>query len=134
MRLAKNFLFDVRGGKLKINDLEKFTETYKKLEGKSGFLCIQEVFKQRSLEQNKYYWGVVIPTSAEYHGYTHEEMHEAFKFKFLRDLQGSLDLPKIRSTTELSTVEFVEYVEQIKLFEAENGVVIPDPDEVTVYD
>ena len=39
-------------------------------------------------------------------------------------------MPKVKSTTKLSTKEFNEYIEQIQVWAAsEHGVVIPDPNE-----
>jgi len=133
-KIAKNFLFKVEQGKMTLDDPAKFRENLKHFEGRSGRLCIQEVFRKRSTDQNEYYWGVVIAISSEYYGYTPEEMHEAFKYRFLRDLESREDLPRIKSTTELSTVEFMDdYCKHIQKFAAEDGVYIPDPNEVTLY-
>ncbi len=83
--------------------------------------------KNRSAQQNKYYWGVVIPMMGEYCGYNQQEMHEALKMKFLRRDHGN-GLPTVRSTTVLNTVEFNDYVEEVCRFAAmEFGLVIPDP-------
>jgi hypothetical protein len=36
-------------------------------------------------------------------------------------------LPTVRSTTDLDTAEFVEYIEQCRRLGAEMGVIIPSP-------
>ena len=48
------------------------------------------------------------------------------KMKFLR-IHEDTDLPSVRSTAKLSTVEFAEYVEQVRRLAAEMGCYIPDP-------
>ena len=86
-------------------------------------------YKKRSGNQNNYYWGVIIEYSREFFGYTAEEMHEAFKWQFLR--QGSPELPTVRSTAskEFTTEDAEKYYEQIRVFMSEYGVVIPLPNE-----
>ena len=50
---------------------------------------------------------------------------------FLRD--ESREIPTLKSTTQLSTVEMNEYWEKIQQFAAEKlGLVIPDPNQVEV--
>jgi hypothetical protein len=86
---------------------------------------------KRSLPQNNYYWGVIIDISRDYFGYSSDEMHEAFKWKFLR--QGSPDLPTVRSTAskDFTTRDAEDYYEQIRIFMAGYGVIIPLPKEET---
>ena len=61
-------------------------------------------------------------------GFTPQEAHDAVRYKFLTDMTG--ELPRVKSTTELSTVEFMEYIAEIQRFGAEYlDVYIPDPNE-----
>ena len=88
-------------------------------------------YKKRSQKENNYYWGVVIEISRKFLGYSPEEMHEAFKFQFLRC--GSVDLPTVKSTAskEFSTKDAENYYEQIRIFMAsEYNCIIPLPNEV----
>ena len=87
-------------------------------------------YKKRSNGQNNYYWGVIIEISRNYFGYTSEEMHEAFKWQFLR--HGSSELPTVKSTAhkDFKTVDAENYYEQIRIFMAGYGVNIPLPNEV----
>jgi hypothetical protein len=88
---------------------------------------------KRSTEQNAYYWSVIIPPLAEHCGYSHDEMHEALKAKFLGQEDMSRGLLRIGSTTKLSTTEFADYVERITVWAAgELGVVISAPERVVV--
>ncbi len=67
---------------------------------------------------------------AEYCGYEPEEMHEALKVRFLLKHGFSNEtttLPTIRSTTDLTTAEFSEYVDQCRRLAAEMGIIVPDP-------
>ena len=85
--------------------------------------------KVRSLDQNAYYWGVVIELMSDETGFTTEEMHEALKQKFLMIEKNGMKFP--RSTSSLTTGEFSEYVEKCKMFAAEwLGIFIPDAERI----
>lgn len=74
----------------------------------------------RSNAQNRYLRGVVYGTIVKETGNNPEELHYFFKHKFI-------DTPdKFPSTKELNKDEFVEYVEKIKDFMAEQWIIIPD--------
>jgi hypothetical protein len=76
------------------------------LEGKRIELVIRKRRSQRSLQQNKYYFGVVVEILANYCGYTTDEMHSALKIKFLSDHQeDEKGLIKIGSTAALTTAD-----------------------------
>ena len=77
--------------------------------------------------QNRWYWSCVVGIPAGEIGYLPEEMHEAFKWMFLRKSEDRTKPPTVRSTTTLTTQEFSEYVEKCRQWCAENGYVIPDP-------
>ena len=80
--------------------------------------------------ENGYYWAVVIPILCAHFGYAPDEMHEALKFKFLR-IGGTDALPKIKSSTQLSTFEWEEFMERIRVWANQDfNVYIPCPNEV----
>lgn len=86
---------------------------------------------QRSLKQNRAYFGLIIEAIAESCGYTKDEAHEAVAWKFLRVGEPDALLPKRRSTSDLSTKEFEDYCAQVKQFAVEKlGLFIPDPNQV----
>ena len=61
-------------------------------------------------------------------GMTKDQAHDALRQKFLT-VPGDGPLKVIRSTTELTTVEMMEYVDKRVLFAAEwLHIVIPPPD------
>lgn len=115
-------------GKFIPNNPTAFRLEFAKREGKDIDVSVNPHKKHRSNPQNAYYWGIVIDIISGATGFTPKESHDAMRVKFLTDMQG--DLPRVKSTTELSTVEFMDYVAQIQQFGAEYlEVYIPDPDE-----
>lgn len=86
--------------------------------------------RQRSLPQNSWYWGVVLPVIAHETGHSAEELHEIFKRMFLtrkiiKYRNKDFQLPG--TTTDLNTMEFSEYVERVRAEAALMGINIPDP-------
>lgn len=81
---------------------------------------------KRSVRQNNYYWGVFLPAIAEETGERNlDRLHELFKGLFLtKEIVMVLGKPvrMEKSTTELSTLEFSQYIMAI---EAETGVAAP---------
>jgi hypothetical protein len=101
-----------------------------RLEGKEITLTLKRWAKQRSSPANRYYWGVVIAMFAEHLGYdVPEELHHELKRKFLA-VDPDAALVKVRSTADLTDVEFREYVEQVRRLAAEYSCPIPGPNEV----
>ena len=86
--------------------------------------------RMRTLRSNRYYWGCVLKYISEYTGFTIEETHSAMKELFLSEENLQLGIKKIKSTTKLTTKEFSEYIEKIKLWAGEKlGVIIPESGE-----
>ena len=104
---------------------------FSKREGKRVNVTVSTYKKHRSNPQNSYYFKVVVGLIAEEIGDTLENTHEALKAKFLYDMSG--ELPKVRSTTDLSTVEFDEYMEAVKRWASEYlNIYIPDPELIDI--
>lgn len=129
--LTPKFKGTVKEGKL-ILDKQSLYEIYLgNLEGKNIELVIKQEKKTRSIKQNALLWsyyGLIITESGNYH-ITPQELHDAFKIKFLPprliDFRGDeLLIPS--SSTELSTGEFTDFISQI---EAYTGIPCPNPDE-----
>lgn len=107
-------------------------------EGSEVEIAITLLRATRSVQQNRWYWGVCIHLLSEYTGYSPEEMHEFLKAKFLPKHLAVMNGNGVvvdhyvigGSTRALNTVEFKEYTEAIQQWAAEDvGVVIPDPNE-----
>jgi hypothetical protein len=125
---SRIFRGKVGNGRLWLELRDDFAKLIQTLEGKDIEVILRKQRKQRSLNQNSWYWGCIIPLLSEHCGYDAEEMHGALKERFLRDREHETNgLVKIRSSTSLDTAEFTEYVESCRRLAAEMGVVIPDP-------
>ena len=87
--------------------------------------------KNRSNDQNKYYWGVVIEMIADHCGYTkddHASVSDELKSKFL-GTQGKLQIAN--SSSSLNTKEFEEYQSKIRTWASiELNLYVPLPNEV----
>lgn len=121
-------------------------EIVKAFKGKRIEVTVKQKYKQRSSPQNRYYWGVVVPSilvafieignDLQQDNPEHLEMvHGFLKDKFLHNgieisnAHGEAEhLPP--STARLSTIEQEEYHEDIRRWAAEYlNVVIPLPNE-----
>lgn len=97
--------------------------------GKEIEVSFSQKKKPRSNPQNAYYWGVVIDLICQAMNEAGDlvkpqEVHEFLKHRFLKiqkiDIEtGELLYEYSRSTTDLSTFEFSEYVERCVQFAAE---------------
>lgn len=94
----------------------------------------------RSILQNKFYWGVVIPLvrlgliDVGYEGATLKETHQKLKELFLDHEQVDIETGEITqvngSTKDLNTGQFNRYIAQIQQFSAEFlSCIIPDPNQ-----
>lgn len=90
----------------------------------------------RSAQANAYWWGVVLAALSEHTGYTRDEIHEIVKAKFLPrqlavcDGNGEVIGEYVigGTTTRLTTVEFGELIERVRVWAAEElGCEIPEP-------
>ena len=106
----------------------KYQSYLETLEGKWVEVKVQKERSQRSLNQNAYYWGVVIELLANTTGYTPDEMHEVCRYQFLKSVNRD-GLEYVQSTATLSTVDFEHYLENIKQWAAMLNIIIPDPNE-----
>ena len=91
---------------------------------------------KRSLNQNRYYWGVVIAHIVNYCGQDAEDVHEYLADLFLsenKDLKLNGVIRRVRThptTTKLSTTQFNEYIDSVRSWAAwELDLRIPSPKE-----
>ena len=85
-------------------------------------VVIRRPVKDRSHDQNAYYWGVVLKLISESSGHTPAEHHQIFK----RTIIGG----KNPTTKNMTTAEFQDYLEQIRAWAGEHNIIIPDPQHV----
>jgi hypothetical protein len=84
--------------------------------------------KDRTSQQNRYLRWVVYKTIADFTGYDTNYIHQQLGQLFLVDYETYKN-PYIKSTAELTTQEFGEYVDKIILRAGEYGLRIPSPEE-----
>lgn len=139
-----------KGGHFKLFDPDRqnFEECMKGMFDGQYYLVFKKDRKNRSLNQNSYYWGVVVSILASSLGYFLEEMHEILKWKFNSRIHYNHKLNKetrlMKSSTELTTVTFNTYCENIRMWAAQGGdgemtddydfqftpIVIPEPNQI----
>lgn len=124
----------------KITNRQSLVEAFKGLHNGPYLITIKNI-RKRTLPQNDYYWGCVVPMVREGlkdAGYddieSNEDAHEVVKHLFLKKEIGSrvtgevIELPG--STARLTTIEFGEYLEKVWKWSAEFlNVHIPGPNE-----
>jgi hypothetical protein len=119
----------IKEGKIKFDDPSRYLVHLSNLEGQRFELTIEKERRGRTLNQNSYYWSVIIEILGNHFGYEAEEMHEALKIKFLKKHEDT-DLVTVGSTTKLSTKEFGEYLDKIMRWAAtEHQCYIPEAGE-----
>ena len=118
-------------GKLHLDPRDRmaFDRMSRLLCGKRVELQMRKFRKKRTLPQNAFYFGVLVPTLAEHIGLDVDEMHEQLKRHFLSERIDE-NFARVKSTTELSTEEFSRYMEDCQRLAAEYGVDVPMPNEV----
>jgi hypothetical protein len=130
---------NVADGNLKRNR-NLIIEAIKSFEGKDVLITFEKPKKKRSNPQNAFYYGVIIPIVQNClkeagHVMTNESTHDLIKLKFLKEIilvnedTGEV-VERVKSTTELSTSQFMDFVAEIRQFTNEYfGVDIPEPNE-----
>ena len=130
----------VKAGKLKISYRDKFMESIKNLSDGRVEVKVRRLYKQRSTMQNAYYWGCLLQEFVD--GYedttgekiTKEQAHQLLKSEFnYTEMvnQKTGEVKRIaKSTSELTTTEFMDYIEYCIRFIAEwFGRTVAEPGE-----
>ena len=112
----KDWVIDVEKVLSGLNDLSDWTYEIIKFK------------KDRTSQQNRYLRWVVYKTIADYTGYDTNYIHQQLGQLFLVDYETYKN-PYIKSTAELTTQEFGEYVDKIILRAGEYWLRIPSPEE-----
>ena len=130
---------NVNGGNLKRNR-GLIKDAIKEYEGKDVLITFEKPKKKRSNPQNAFYYGVVIPivqNCLRDAGYimNNDATHDLIKLKFLKEViltneETGEVLERVKSTTELSTSQFMDFISEIRIFTIEYfGADIPEPNE-----
>lgn len=116
-------------------------------EGQAVTVTFTKRKKTRSLSQNAYYWAVVLPlliegftdlgnaglnpNNSEHVKWMHDEMKKLHLANGREVVDANGEVHTLAaSSKDLSTVEFVEYIQNIQIWAADClGIRIPDPQE-----
>lgn len=121
-------------GKFRPDNVKMFLDETRALNGKRVAVIFRKFreYKQRSLEENNYYWGVIVKMLADETGNDPETIHEVIKYKFLVkefELKGR-KFTGAASTAGLSTIEFEDLCSRIRMWaSAELSIYLPSPNE-----
>lgn len=135
----ERFYGAVKDGRLVLDARGAFLEAVRGLDGKLIVVELRQS-RSRSNQQNRYYWGAVIPIIQDAMkkvgvSMSIEQVHELLKYKFLQIEYVTTDgeiINSVGSTKELNPSEFNEYLEKITEWSATYlGVEIPEPNQQT---
>lgn len=87
----------------------------------------------RTNRQNRAYFGLAVEKLAQQSNCSKDAMHKALAGEFIGYNEVEISGRKVKvpkSTTELNTLEFSNFFERIQRYAAENGLDIPNPNEV----
>jgi len=120
------FRAKIENGELTHYSEETYNEYLKTLNGFVNVI-VRKPSSKRSTQLNKYYWGVVVKLLGNELGLTAPEMHKDLKEQFigLRKIDGDC-----LTSTKMSNKQFKDYLDEIKIFYAQQEIVIPDPNDV----
>lgn len=133
MAHGERFSGFVRGGKVRIDQADRWKALLAHLEGKPIEVSLGRLRQNRSLKANAYLWAI-YRYIAEWSGHDENEVHDAMKGMFLPMREVTLmDGEKVMtlgSTRGLDTVAFGEFVTRVKVWARGQGIEVPEPEEV----
>ena len=101
-----------------------------------GRYSIKKYRRVRSEQQNRYYFGFLIPPICKKLGYDKGEIHDILKhkcnlkIKMIETLTGVCEIHYVGSTADMETGEFEDYLRRCREWSAVTiGVYIPLPNE-----
>jgi hypothetical protein len=131
----------VKGGRIPPEVSRAFADAIRRMEGRLVDLSLRKHVKKRSNPQNAYYWAVVVKACHEImveagNDVTQEDVHAYLKefvggsiFAVVICTPDGKRRTMIRSSTTLDTQEMESFLERCRVWAAENGRVIPLPNE-----
>lgn len=136
------FITKIENGKLVFLNDNKVKSFISSLEGKDIVINIKKHKKNRSVAQNRWYWGIALKkitedlynlqgelfTKEEIHAY-HKAIVTSSKFNTLNVLGHEVMIFNDISTKNMNTIQFNNFKQSIQAHWAEKGIDIPDPQE-----
>jgi hypothetical protein len=110
-----------KNGTFPRDESSKISDYMHRTKGKFIRIEFTAVKNTRSLLQNAYYWSVIIAMLSDEIGYEPDLMHEIVKKMFLSTRSYPMpscveEIKLVKSTTDLDTVGFEEYVLSIRVW------------------
>lgn len=91
---------------------------------------IEKYSATRSINQNQYYFWVIVEILRNEFWETASAMHENLKYLFLKDFTWKF--VKVKDSKSLNTKQFEDYLTNIKQWASmEHWIVLPDPNQIT---
>ena len=135
------YLFDIKDGIGTIRGRRGFLKDVQGMKDGKYVLALRKYRKSRTNKQNSYYHSCVVPSVMEglidagfsKSSLSLEIVHEMLKQKFLQEdiaTEDGVYISITKSTSELTTTEFMDYIAEIQKWAAEFlSIVIEDPNE-----
>ena len=120
-------------GVLFIENPVSFKRYISGLKDKPLTVTVKAVRKHRSLDQNSYFHGVVLPILSQETGYTTDEMKDIVKTLFLRKTMtvAGQEIEVVLGSSDLNTKQFENFMEDIRRWAStELWCDIPEPNEM----
>lgn len=127
------------GGTLPPKAAKQLSDALRSFPGKKVTVTVKPYQKRRSGNQNRYYFGVVIPLVTQFfrdagNMVDAEDVHNYLKLRVgkLAQIMVTPDgevTKTLGSTAKLSTAEFEAYMLRIRAWGAEYGLIVPEPNE-----
>ena len=136
------WILNKKNGKFEDNWIKPIYEYLKLLKDGKYTVMVEKYKKKRSTEQNSSYWLLRVQPVTDWlrdlgNDVTTEDVHYFLKSKFLgykiKNINGK-DCKILRSTTELSTMDFMAYMESIAIHFANLGLILKDPNQEDFLD
>lgn len=136
---TREFIGVVENGHLSSGLRVQIADTMRRMEGKRLAISIKEIKRRRSNNQNRYYWGVVIPivTNMFLDAGNHTDENEVHEFlkEHVGGLKSVLCDPSgvrhtvVKSSARINTMDFEIYMEKVRALAAGFDIQIPLPNE-----
>lgn len=106
----------------------KLWDCLRNLQGEQ-VIKIKRRSKGRSLQENRYYWSVVLAYIADYTGHNPNQVHEYYKHEFIPLVKFTDDYRL--TTSDLTHDQIWDFIDKIRLDAKDRfNISIPDPDGV----
>ncbi len=120
-------------GRLRPREAGRFAGYLAKLRGRDVEVMVRPERKHRSLSQNAYFHGVVVPCIAEWSGMTQSETKDGLKRRFLLKtvvLPTGEEMETVPSTRDLDMEQFSSFLSECIAWAGQSGCPVPTASEV----